>query len=191
MQMNEASEEGGPVDPQQTFGEWLNKEMAKQDISIQDLADKTRLTYTGIWNIVKGNTAYPREETRRKLSEALNQTVPTEVEKEIEQEAAISGYTWTDFTPSDLETVPALGGVYVFYDVTDRPVYVGKSNKNVRGRVRDHQTRFWFKHPLVVRGSFLAIDDPVMCEKIEAILIKFLGNHALLNSKGVVRDMGD
>jgi hypothetical protein len=56
------------------------------------------------------------------------------------------------------------------------------------GRVKDHQTRFWFKSPLVVRGSFLAIDDPSMCDKIEAILIKFLGKHALLNVKGVVRD---
>jgi transcriptional regulator with XRE-family HTH domain len=182
-----------PVDgqPQPTFGEWLNKEMERQDVSIQQLADKTKLTYTGIWNIVKGNTLYPREETRKKLSAALNQSVPTEVEQEIEQESAISGYTWTDFTPSDLETVPQLAGVYVFYDVTDRPVYVGKSRHNVRGRVQDHQTRFWFKPPLVVRGSFLAIDDPEMCDKIEAILIKFLGNHALLNVKGVVRDMTD
>jgi DNA-binding transcriptional regulator YiaG len=54
--------------------------------------------------------------------------------------------------------------------------------------VRDHQTRFWFKTPVVVRGSFLAIDDPSMCDKIETILIKFLGNHALLNARGVIRD---
>jgi len=40
----------------------------------------------------------------------------------------------------------------------------------------------------VARGSFLAIDDPSMCDKIEAILIKFLGKHALLNVKGVIRD---
>jgi hypothetical protein len=117
--------------------------------------------------------------------------VPTEVGQEIEHEAAISGYTWTDFTPSDLQTVPALSGVYVFYDITDRSVYVGKSRSNVRGRVRDHQTRFWFKPPLVVRGSFLAIEDPSMCDKIEAILIKFSGNHALLNARGVDRDIGD
>jgi transcriptional regulator with XRE-family HTH domain len=98
-----------PVDgqPQPTFGEWLNKEMERQDVSIQQLADKTKLTYTGIWNIVKGNTLYPREETRKKLSAALNQSVPTEVEQEIEQESAISGYTWTDFTPFGLGDSPA------------------------------------------------------------------------------------
>lgn len=187
----EQSEDEVSVEHQSTFGDWLNREMERQGVTIQELADRTKLTYTGIWNIVKGNTLYPREETRRKISEALNQAVPNEVEQEIEQEAAISGYTWSDFTPSDLQTVPTLGGVYVFYDITDRPVYVGKSKSNVRGRVKDHQTRFWFKPPLVVRGSFLAIDDPAMCDKIEAILIKFLGNHALLNAKGVIRDMGD
>jgi transcriptional regulator with XRE-family HTH domain len=179
------------IDQQPTFGEWLNEQMDKQQVSIQDLANKTGLTYTGIWNIVKGNTAYPRQETRNKLSAALNQAVPSEVEQEIKQESVIEGYTWTDFTPTDLETVPELGGVYVFYDITDRPVYVGKSRSNVRGRVKDHQTRFWFKPPLVVRGSFLAIEDPAMYDKIETILIRFLGNHALLNAKGVVRDMQD
>lgn len=107
------------AEPQPKFGDWLNGEMEKQGVTIQQLADKTKLTYTGIWNIVKGNTMYPREETRKKLSEALNQTVPPAVEQEIEQEAEISGYTWTDFTPSDLETVPAQAGVYVFYDITE------------------------------------------------------------------------
>ena len=175
---------------QQSFGEWVSSEMAKQGLTIPQLQDKTKISYTGIWNIVKGKTLYPTDETRAKLSAALNQPVPIEVEKEIEQQKSeISGYTWTDFTPSDIGTVPDQAGVYVFYDVTDRPVYVGKSAKSVRTRVKDHQSRFWFKPPLVVRGSFLAIDDPVMCEKIEMILIKFLGKHALLNVQGVVRDM--
>jgi len=186
--MDESGDE--QISPQ-TFGEWLSKEMTKQDVSIQELSNRTGLTYTGIWNIVKGNTLYPRDETRKKLSAALNEAIPQEVEKEIEEESAFLGYTWTDFTPTDLQTVPAQAGVYVFYDITDRPVYVGKSKSDVRSRVKDHQTRFWFKPPLVVRGSFLAVDDPAMCDKIEVILIKFLGNHALLNAKGVIRDMTD
>jgi hypothetical protein len=69
----------------------------------------------GIRNIIKGITLYPRQETRKKLSEALNEPVPKEVEQEIDHESAISGYTWIDFTPSALQTVPELGGVYVFY----------------------------------------------------------------------------
>ncbi len=174
------------------FGEWLQSEMDKKGLKIQDLAERTGVTYTGIWNIVKGYTASPRQETREKLAAALNEAIPASVQTEItEQSTPLPGYEWVDFTPTDLETVPQQSGVYVFYDVTDRPVYVGKSSKNVRVRVKDHMTRFWFQSPLVVRGAFLSIPDPDMCLKIETVLIKFLGKHALLNSKGVIRDLED
>jgi len=171
------------------FGEWLRREMQQKDVTIGALVEKTGITYAGIWNIVKGNTVSPRKETRQKLANALNEVIPAAIEAEIEsQSTPLQGFEWVDFTPTDLETVPQSSGVYVFYDITDRPVYVGKSAKNVRTRVKDHQTRFWFKAPLVVRGAFLAVPDPDLCLKIETILIKFLGKHALLNTKGVVRD---
>ncbi|EEQ92890.1 hypothetical protein ACI50E_08175 [Brucella sp. ZJ1_1] len=177
-------------DEHSAFGDWLRREMAKQGLTIASLVERTGITYTGIWNIIKGNTASPRKETREKLASALNEIIPPAIEAEIvSQSALLPGLEWVDFTPTDLETVPQASGVYVFYDITDRPVYVGKSSKNVRNRVKDHQTRFWFKSPLVVRGSFLSISDPELCLSIETILIKFLGKHALLNSKGVVRDL--
>ena len=175
--------------PEQLFGDWLRTEMDKKDITIQQLANKTTLSYQAIWNIVKGNTRYPQASTRQQLSSALELSVPAEIEQTIETESSVSGYVWTDFSPYDLQTIPEMAGVYVFYDITDRPVYVGRSYSNVRERVRDHQTRFWFKQPLVMRGSFLAVPDQEMCNKIETILIKFLGTHALLNFKGVVRDV--
>ncbi|AWN50128.1 hypothetical protein DK419_19380 [Methylobacterium terrae] len=179
-------------DENSAFGGWLKSEMLKKGVTIGNLSEKTGITYTGIRNIVVGNTVSPRPETRKNLADALQETVPAAVEATIESEAAsLPGMTWVDFTPSDLETVPQSGGVYVFYDITDRPVYVGKSNNNVRSRVKDHQTRFWFKEPLVVRGAFLAISDPDLCVKVETILIKFLGKHALLNVKGVTRDLED
>jgi hypothetical protein len=39
--MNDTADEG---EGQRTFGDWLNKEMERQDVSIQQLADKTKLT---------------------------------------------------------------------------------------------------------------------------------------------------
>lgn len=174
-----------------SFGRWLQAEMARQNVSIQDLADKTGITYVGIWNVVRGNTKWPREAKRDKISKALNLQMPAEFQAEITDPSSVSGYTWTDFSPYDLRTIPELAGVYVFYDITDRPVYVGKSNSSLRIRVQDHQTRFWFKQPLVMRGSFLSIPDREMCDRIEMILIKFLGAHALLNSKGVRRNSQD
>jgi len=173
-----------------SFGDWLRREMDRMGVTIPQLVEKTGITYTGIWNIVQGNTKYPRDETREKISTALNQSVPHNLERDIKKNSNVDGYMWTDFSPFDLQTIPEVGGVYVFYDITDRPIYVGKSRTNVRTRVRDHQTRFWFKAPLVERGSFLAIDDHEMCDRIETILIKFLGNNALLNVQGVSRERG-
>lgn len=172
-----------------SFGDWLSKEMDTRNISITQLAELTGLTYAGIWNIVKGNTKAPRIGTREKITKVIGVAVPPDVANAVERQSeALPGFEWVDFTPSDLETVPEAAGVYVFYDVTDRPVYVGKSKTNVRSRVKDHQTRFWFKEPLVVRGAFLAVPDAELCLKIEGALIKFLGKHALLNVKGANRD---
>lgn len=176
-------------DSESKFGDWLKGEMNKQGVSIPELVARTEISYPGIWNIVNGKTQSPRPETRAKLAQALNQVVPVEVEQQIQKDAlAVPGLSWADFTPSDLQTIPQAGGVYVFYDTTDRPVYVGMSKSNVRARVKDHQTRFWFKDPLVVRGAFLEIPDADLCVKIETILIKFLGKHALLNVKGAIKD---
>lgn len=172
-----------------SFGDWLNEQMEEKDVSIARLSELSGITYQGIWNIVEGNTKSPRDETRKRLAKALNSRIPKNVEESSEeQRSAIPGYDWADFTPSDLETVPEQPGIYVFYDITDRPVYVGKSHSNVRLRIKDHSTRFWFKEPLVVRGAFLHVPDKDACSKIEMILIKFLGKHALLNQKGAVRD---
>ncbi|WP_339164324.1 GIY-YIG nuclease family protein [Methylobacterium bullatum] len=175
-----------------TFGDWLKQEMEDQDVGIPDLVAKTNISYAGIWNIVNGNTISPRQETRDKLAKALKKKVPVKVQKQIDDNASeIPGLDWVDFTPSDLQTIPEEGGVYVFYDTTDRPVYVGMSKANVRSRVKDHSTRFWFKDPLVVRGAFLSVPDADLCVKIEKILIKFLGKHALLNVKGATKDLTD
>jgi transcriptional regulator with XRE-family HTH domain len=175
-----------------SFGDWLNDQMEKKDVSIPRLAELSGLTYTGIWNIVEGNTRSPRDDTRKLLASALKVKIPKNVEEAAEAESnEIPGYEWTTFTPSDPNTIPDQAGVYVFYDITDRPVYVGKSNSSVRGRIKDHSTRFWFKPPLVVTGGFIPVPDKVMCDTIESILIKFMGKHALLNEKGKRRDYED
>jgi transcriptional regulator with XRE-family HTH domain len=115
--MPEEEEIDQNVEAEGSFGKWLQSELTRQDITIQDLANKTGLTYVGIWNIVRGNTKWPREATREKISQALNSEVPSEVETEITTQSSVSGYTWTDFSPYDLQTIPELGGVYVFYDI--------------------------------------------------------------------------
>jgi transcriptional regulator with XRE-family HTH domain len=193
MSFEDEEEETFPLKADEvSFGDWLNDQMEKKDVSIGQLADLSGITYTGIWNIVEGNTRSPRDETRERLAKALKVKIPKAVEQAAEAESnEIPGYEWTSFTPSDPETIPNQAGVYVLYDITDRPVYVGKSNQSVRGRIKDHATRFWFKPPLVVTGGFIPVPDKKMCGTIESILIKFLGKHALINEKGKRRDVED
>lgn len=169
-----------------SFSSWMRDEMERQGLKIGDLAARTGLTYVGIWNIERGNTKTPRQETRQRIAEALKETVPDAIESDIRKESTeLQGLKWADFTPFDELTIPEEGGVYVFYDVSDRPVYVGMSRKNARNRIKDHQTRFWFKPPVVTRGAFLAVPDEALCKQIESILIKFLGRHLLINDKQV------
>ena len=189
-----ANEENDAVFPlkgdEVSFGQWLSNEMDKAKMSVPQLAGESGITAMGIYNIVNGVTRSPRDETRKILAKALKKVVPKEVEAAAEAEAhEIPGYEWTTFTPDDQKTIPDQPGVYVLYDITDRPVYVGKSNSSARIRIKDHSTRFWFKAPLVVSGGFIPVKDKSMCDAIELILIKFLGKHALLNEKGKRKDL--
>ncbi len=83
--------------------------------------------------------------------------------------------------------MPEDAGVYVFYDISDRPIYVGQS-KNIRARISgDHTTRFWFKAPIVQSGAYVKIDDEDLRKRIEAVLIRFLKSNAVLNKQHVDR----
>ncbi|WP_082473299.1 hypothetical protein [Methylobacterium sp. Leaf85] len=169
------------------FNDWLKGNMHKQKVLIPELVARTGISCAGIWNIVNFKNQSPRNETRAKLAQALNEFIPAEVEIQIERKAvAVFGLSWLDFTPSDLQVIPQAGGLYIIYDTTDRLVYVGMSKANIRARVKYPQTRFLFKQPLIMRGAFLRIHDPELCLKIETILIKFLGEHALLDVKGAI-----
>lgn len=101
---------------------------------------------------------------------------------------APSGFgSLTDFDPYDAEDRPKLSGVYVFYDISDRPIYVGQA-KNISNRVKAHSDKFWFKRPIVERAAFIEIRAATLRSQIEQILIKFLKSNAVLNKQGVDRD---
>src|SRR5271169_3922185 len=89
-----------------SFGRWLQSELSGKNITIQDLANKTGLSYEGIRLIVKGEVKSPQQATIKRISQALQSQIPSDVEQDITAQASVSGYTWTDFSPYDLQTIP-------------------------------------------------------------------------------------
>jgi len=114
--------------------------------------------------------------------------VPEDVRTEMEEEQEIAGLgPLTDFDPHCAEDRPKVPGVYVFYDVSDRPVYVGKA-KDIKGRVGSHEEKFWFKYPIVSHAAYVEIADQNLRHQVEQVLIKFLKSNAVINKQSVDRE---
>jgi len=170
------------------FGIWLRKSRDKAGLSVYELAEQASVSVPTIYFLESGRTQLPLEQTRQRLEDALSAKVPAEVTREATAEQEIEGLgSLTDFDPYDAEDRPKLSGVYVFYDISDRPIYVGQA-KNISNRVKAHSDKFWFKRPIVERAAFIEIRAATLRSQIEQILIKFLKSNAVLNKQGVDRD---
>ena len=177
---------GGQVDSS-AFGAWLRKVRTKAEKSVPELAAASGVSTVAIYNIESGKSLNPQDGTRRRLAAALRTEVPAEVKAESEEEQRIQGLgSLTDFDPHDEDDLPGVSGVYVFYDVSDRPVYVGKA-QNIAKRVGDHRDKFWFRYPIVSHGAYVEIADGDLHHQVEQILIGFLKSNAVINKQSVVR----
>ncbi|MDP3409683.1 helix-turn-helix domain-containing protein [Bosea sp. (in: a-proteobacteria)] len=173
------------------FGRWLQSERLGKGLTVEALADKSGVSMPAIYNIEAGRTQNPIAATRNKLEQALQSSTPQAIIDEEKLSTSINQLgSLEDFDPHEINSIPAESGVYVFYDISDRPVYVGRS-KDMRRRIRQHQDRFWFKRPIVERGSLIRIGDAGLIKQIEEILIRFLKSNAVLNQNLVDRDLSD
>jgi hypothetical protein len=93
----------------------------------------------------------------------------------------------TDFDPYDDRNLPSVAGVYVFYDVSERPIYVGKA-ATISNRVKEHKDKFWFKFPIVDHAAYIPVSDEKVRHQIEQVLIKFLKSNAVINRQSVERE---
>ncbi|MFT3937358.1 helix-turn-helix domain-containing protein [Rhodopseudomonas sp.] len=169
------------------FGAWLQKARVAAEVSIPELAALTDLSLATIYNIESGRSPNPQTETRRRLEKALNQEVPKDVANEAADEQNVPGIgTLLNFDPHNMDQLPSLPGVYVFYDISDRPVYIGKGD-NIALRVRSHQEKKWFVRPIVENGSYVEIKEAKLRHSVEQVLIKFLKSNAIINKQSVDR----
>jgi transcriptional regulator with XRE-family HTH domain len=171
------------------FGIWLHDTRTKKNMSPGELAEKAGISFVQVYNIEAGRSQNPREGTRNRLITALGTKPAKSVLAATEKGASIEDVgELADFDPHDDRDLPEEPGIYVFYDISDRPVYVGQS-QNIRQRIRnDHASRFWYKQPFVETAAYVKIDDQPLRKKIEKIMIKFMRSTAVVNRHHVERD---
>lgn len=178
---NDLEEDGKPS----AFGIWLRQEREKQALSVNELAERADISAPTIYFLENGRTQLPLEQTRKRLEKALKIDVPDEVTREVVEEQEIEGLgPMIDFDPFNER--PRCPGVYVFYDISNRPIYIGKA-KIIAVRVKAHEEKFWFKPPIVHSASFVEIRDEKLRHQVEQVLIKFLKSNAVINKQSVER----
>ncbi|HZT95047.1 MAG TPA: helix-turn-helix domain-containing protein [Gaiellaceae bacterium] len=171
----------------EAYGEWLLGERSKRNLTRQALAAKAGMNERTLGEVERGKR-HGSPATRKKLELALGVSPPLAVQKVVKEETTIQGVgEFSDFDPHDLDELPNGPGVYVFYDISDRPVYVGESG-NIRGRIRgSHLEKFWYRRPIVEKGSYVRVDNDRLRRQLEDTLIKFLKSNAVINRRQVAK----
>lgn len=171
------------------FGVWLNATRVRKGLTVPELAQRAGVSIMTVYNLESGRINNPQERTKEALTRALDSDISREAAQATEEAANIEGLgSLVDFDPYDEASLPAVAGVYMFYDISDRPIYVGQSS-NIRQRIRnDHVDKFWFKRPIVELGAYVEIKEQKLRGQIEKILIRFLKSNALINIRHVDRE---
>lgn len=169
------------------FAAWLTKTRLEKNLSIPEIAEKAGLSEASVYNIGAGRSTNPRAETVRKLELALGTKLEEEVKQEIQVEATIEGLgELRNFDPHNDDDLPSASGIYVLYDISERPIYVGQAT-DIKRRIREHSDKFWFKFPIVDTAAFVTVEDKSLRNRIEALLIRFLKSNAVINQQHVRR----
>lgn len=183
-----ASAQGSSDEAPSIFGVWLAKTRQAKHLTVNELALRAGVSVATLYNIETGRAASPHRKTIARLEAALNEQFPKESERELEKANEIPGLgEFSDFDPHDSGNLPEVAGVYVFYDISQRPIYVGQAS-NIKLRLRDHNEKFWFRRPIVDAGAYVPVTDKTLRDQLETILIKFLKQNAVINKNKVDRD---
>jgi len=174
------------------WGGWLKDEIRKQNAKVAELSEKSGVSSSTFYKIMAGGVANPAPEIRDKIEGALGCSPSIELLEDISQQTRIPGFdgVFLSFDPHNNEDTYEGSAVYIIYDITKRPVYIGEGG-SLRKRMKDHNSghsrKWWWSKPIVEHGAYLQVGGRDERQKIEKLLIKFLGNNALFNIKDVRR----
>lgn len=175
------------VDGPSPFGVWLARTRQQSGLTRAQLSASSGISDVQIYNLETGRTENPQQRTRDRLTRALGAAPPDDAVAATQEAAEIEGVgQLTDFDPHDPDDLPEGPGVYVFYDISQRPIYVGESG-DMAQRIRDHHDKFWFKSPIVASGSYIFVPVQRLRKQVEQVLIRFLKSNAVINKQHVER----
>jgi transcriptional regulator with XRE-family HTH domain len=178
----------GQAEESSVLAAWLSKARQEAGLTVGQLAEKSRLSLPTVYNIEAGRAQNPRRRTIDLLEKAVGKKFEQEFQEEVRKASTVEGVgEFQDFDPHDTADWPSEPGIYVFYDISERPVYVGMAS-DIAARIRGHEDRFWFKRPIVERASYIPVKETKLRKQIETILIKFLKSNAIINKQGVERE---
>jgi transcriptional regulator with XRE-family HTH domain len=166
---------------------WIFRGLEKRGMTANELARKAGISAQTIYNILKGGAENPQQRTLKAIESALSETFEQNPPQEVPKGGSAAIGQLVDFNPYDAKDLPAKAGVYVFYDISGRPIYVGKSS-NIDVRLRDHAEKFWFRSPIVQTAAYVEIPNEATRDQVETVLIQFLKNNAVMNKNKTVRD---
>lgn len=168
------------------MADWLRTSRTALGITQMELAKKSGVNIATISQIETGKITEPQEWAVQALEEALG--VEEDDAPLISEPAIGAGLgKFQQFDPHDPSAWPKVDGVYVLYDVSDRPTYVGRG-KPIQGRIKDHSSRRWFIKPFVYKAAYIPVSDKALRASLEKILIKFMQANAMVNAMDVERD---
>ena len=183
-----------PVDPTGPgpFGRWLYAELSSKNMNSWDLAQSSEIPEEHIEQIIRGEIRHPMPAVMKSIQESIDEKLDAKTIDAIREDSEIEGFgEFVDFDPhGDTARWPTGGGVYVFYDVSSRPVYVGETG-DLHRRMKDyfspHRRMWWVSQPIVETASFIPVEDTKVRKRLEKILIRFLKSNAVMNRVHVRR----
>lgn len=177
-----------------SVAKWVEENRRNKGWSRAELAHRANVTQMTIWNIEAGRTQTPQQSTIERLEAVFGSALPSDADQELQakKSVGVEGVgSFENFDPHDADNLPRVPGIYVFYDISERPIYVGKA-KIIADRISDphtgHWNKFWYRSPIVHTGNFVRIDDETLRHQIESVMIRFMKSNAVINKQGVRRD---
>lgn len=120
--------------PSSSLAQWLYAQRVGAGLTRSELATKAKITSQTVYNIERGRVTSPHPPTIEGLRSALDQRIPDFSGQIGGGRDAVDLGDFLEFDPHDLQNLPDVAGIYVFYDISDRPIYVGQSG-NIAERI--------------------------------------------------------